>query len=70
MATDNISDIFLPGKSPLEAAQIMKHKDVVRLLKEKEDEELNLIAEVGNINCQTPSCLRVIFRSILVLLAL
>ena len=70
MATDNISDIFLPGKSPLEAAQIMKHKDVVRLLKEKEDEELNLIAEVGNIICETPSCLRFIFGSILVLLAL
>ena len=70
MATDNISDIFLPGESPLEAAQRMKRRDIVRLLKEKEDEELNVIAEVGNINCQTPSCLRFIFGSILVLLAL
>ena len=33
-------------------AQRGKYKDVVRLLKEKEDEDLNLIAEVGNINCE------------------
>ena len=31
----------------------MKHKDIVRLLKEKLDEELDLIAEVGKINCET-----------------
>ena len=51
--------IFLTGESPLEAAQRGKYKDIVRLLrereKEKEDEELNLILEVGNVNCETPS---------------
>ena len=44
--------ILLTGESPLEVAQIRKHKDIVRMLKEKEDEELNLIAEVENINCE------------------
>ena len=42
----------------------MEHKDIVRLLKEKEDEELNLIAEVRNVNCETSSCFRFIFRSL------
>ena len=44
--------ILLTGESPLEVAQREKHKDIVRMLKEKEDEELNLIAEVENINCE------------------
>ena len=41
--------ILLTGESPLEVAQRGKHKDIVRMLKEKEDEELNLIAEVEYI---------------------
>ena len=44
--------ILLTGESPLEVAQTEKHKDIVKMLKEKEDEELNLIAEVENINCE------------------
>ena len=44
--------ILLTDESPLEVAQRGKHKDIVRMLKEKEDEELNLIAEVENINCE------------------
>ena len=57
--------IFLPGESPLEVAQTGKFKDIVRLLKEKEDKELNPISEVGNINFETPSCFRFIFCSLL-----
>ena len=48
--------IFITGESPQEAAQRGKHREIVRLLKEKEEEELNLIVEVGNINCETTSC--------------
>ena len=44
--------ILLTGESPLEVAQRGKYKDIVRMLKEKEDEELNSIAEVENINCE------------------
>ena len=48
--------IFITGESPQEAAQRGKHREIVRLLKEKEEEELNLIVEVRNINCETTSC--------------
>ena len=55
--------MFLPGESPLQAAQTGKFKDIVKMLKEKEDEELNLIAEVRNIklSCYVMSCFRFIF---------
>ena len=55
--------IFLTGKSPLEMAQRMKHKSIIKMLKKKQDEESDLIAEVGNVNYETfvdlifaPSC--------------
>ena len=51
--------IFLTGVSPLEMAQRMKHKSIIKMLKKKQD----LIAEVGNVNYETfvdlifaPSC--------------
>ena len=51
--------IFLTGETPLEAAERLKHKSIIKMLKKKSD----LIAEVGNVNYETfvdlifaPSC--------------
>ena len=55
--------IFLTGESPLEAAERVKNRTIAKMLKKKQDEELDLIAEVGNMNYETfvdliftPSC--------------
>ena len=45
--------IFLTGETPLEVAQRQKNRTIAKILKEKQDEELNLIAEVENITCET-----------------
>ena len=45
--------IFLTGRSPLELAESNKNRTIIKMLKKKQDEELDLIAEVGNMNYET-----------------